>query len=110
MSPSTRVLGSSDTERKVMSQSIPTLTPIENVNNVSADIRVDASGLYCPEPVMLLHKHFKELALNCVLELTATDPSTTRDVPKFCAFLGHDLVASRQEGDSYIYLLRKCAE
>ena len=64
-----------------MSQSIPTLTPIENVNNVSADIRVDASGLYCPEPVMLLHKHFKELALNCVLELTATDPSTTRDVP-----------------------------
>ncbi len=93
-----------------MSQSIPSLTPIENKDNVSPDIQVDASGLYCPEPVMLLHKHFKELPLAGVLELTATDPSTTRDVPKFCAFLGHELVASRQDGDSYVYLLKKCEE
>lgn len=93
-----------------MNQSTPSLTAISNDEGVEPDIRVDAVGLYCPEPVMLLHRHFRELALGGVLELTATDPSTTRDVPKFCAFLGHELVASAQAGDTYVYLLRKCEE
>ena len=95
---------------EVMSQSTPSLVPVSNDKNVVADIKVDATGLYCPEPVMLLHRHFKKMAVGDVLELDATDPSTTRDVPKFCAFLGHDLVASEQQGERYIYLLRKGAE
>ncbi|MDF1765717.1 MAG: sulfurtransferase TusA [Gammaproteobacteria bacterium] len=93
-----------------MSQSTPSLTPIENADGIAPDVRVDASGLYCPEPVMLLHKNFRELALGGVLELTATDPSTTRDVPKFCAFLGHELIASEERDGVYIYLLRKGEE
>ena len=95
---------------KKMSQSIPNLVPVRNEENVVPDVRVDATGLYCPEPIMLLHKHFKSMAVDEVLELTATDPSTTRDVPKFCAFLGHDLVACEQQGDQFCYLLRKGSE
>lgn len=93
-----------------MSQSTPTLTPIENTEGVSPDVRVDATGLFCPEPVMLLHKYFRDLVVGGVLEIMATDPSTTRDVPKFCAFLGHDLLACEQRGDTYVYLLRKGEE
>ena len=93
-----------------MSQSIPSLVPVKNEENVVADIKVDATGLYCPEPVMLLHKHFKTMAAGDILELNATDPSTTRDVPKFCAFLGHDLVACEQQGEQFTDLLRKGSE
>jgi tRNA 2-thiouridine synthesizing protein A len=93
-----------------MSQSIPSLVPVKNEENVVAGIKVDATGLYCPEPVMLLHKHFKTMAAGDILELNATDPSTTRDVPKFCAFLGHDLVACEQQGEQFTYLLRKGSE
>ena len=93
-----------------MSQSIPSLVPVKNEENVVADIKVDATGLYCPEPVMLLHKHFKTMVAGDILELNATDPSTTRDVPKFCAFLGHDLVACEQQGEQFTYLLRKGSE
>ncbi len=93
-----------------MSQSIPSLVPVKNEENVVADIKVDATGLYCPEPVMLLHKHFKTMAAGDILELNATDPSTTRDVPKFCAFLGHDLVTCEQQGEQFTYLLRKGSE
>ena len=93
-----------------MSQSIPSLVPVKNEENVVADIKVDATGLYCPEPVMLLHKHFKTMAAGDILELNATDHSTTRDVPKFCAFLGHDLVACEQQGEQFTYLLRKGSE
>lgn len=71
---------------------------------------LDATGLYCPEPVMLLHSKIRELADGDLLKLQATDPSTTRDVPKFCMFLGHELVKEDQQDDQYFYWIRKKAE
>ncbi len=68
---------------------------------------LDATGLYCPEPVMLLHNKIRDIASGEVLQLKATDPSTTRDVPKFCLYLGHELLESLRDGDLYIYRIRK---
>ena len=70
-------------------------------------VKLDACGLYCPEPVMLLHKKFREIEAGVIVEVLATDPSTTRDIPKFCAFLGHHLLESTQEGETYRYRIRK---
>tara|TARA_B100000809_G_scaffold73905_1_gene71675 strand:+ start:7791 stop:8033 length:243 start_codon:yes stop_codon:yes gene_type:complete len=67
---------------------------------------LDTSGLLCPEPVMMLHQAVRELNLGQVLEVTATDPSTTRDIPKFCQFLGHDLLLQVVEGEVYRYQIR----
>jgi tRNA 2-thiouridine synthesizing protein A len=68
---------------------------------------LDATGLYCPEPVMLLHNRIRDIAVGEALRLTATDPSTTRDVPKFCLYLGHELVENLRQGNNYVYLIRK---
>lgn len=69
---------------------------------------LDARGLLCPEPVMMLHKRVRELASGEHLWVWATDPSTTRDIPKFCHFLGHQLVlADEPEPGLYRYQLRK---
>lgn len=68
---------------------------------------LDATGLYCPEPVMLLHNKVRDMAVGELLEVIATDPSTERDIPKFCAFLGHQLVEQRVIGDCYHYVIRK---
>lgn len=68
---------------------------------------LDAQGLLCPEPVMMLHKKVREMAPGDVLKVTATDPSTTRDIPKFCNFLKHELVEQNQEGELYYYYIRK---
>lgn len=68
---------------------------------------LDASGLLCPEPVMLLHKAVRELETGEIIEVKATDPSTTRDIPKFCLFLGHELVSQTQAGGTYLYQIRK---
>lgn len=73
----------------------------------SPDVTLDAQGLFCPEPVMMLHRAMRPMTPGQVLELLATDPSTTRDVPKFCLFLGHQLVHQEQDGSIYRYLLRK---
>ena len=72
------------------------------------DIFLDTSGLICPEPVMLLHKSFRELPVGQVIEVIATDPATTRDIPKFCQFLGHELISQANNNDiSYRYVIKK---
>jgi tRNA 2-thiouridine synthesizing protein A len=68
---------------------------------------IDARGLFCPEPVMLLHNKIRDIEAGELLRLTATDPSTCRDVPKFCLYLGHELLEATQSDDQYIYLIRK---
>ncbi len=73
----------------------------------SPDATLDAVGLYCPEPVMLLHQKVRELASGEILEVVATDPSTQRDIPRFCAFLGHELLEQSIETDMYYFYIRK---
>ena len=75
--------------------------------DVQADHHMDATGLFCPEPVMMLHNKVREMAGGDLLEIVATDPSTERDIPKFCQFLGHQLVASMNSDDRFYYLIRK---
>jgi len=41
-----------------------------------------------------------------VLEVRATDPSTERDIPKFCQFLGHTLLGQEQEGELFSLLIQ----
>ena len=74
---------------------------------IKADQTMDATGLYCPEPVMLLHNKVREMNSGQVLQITATDPSTQRDIPKFCTFLGHELLSQSSVEDRFMYLIRK---
>ncbi|GFZ76653.1 sulfurtransferase TusA [Pseudohongiella nitratireducens] len=74
---------------------------------IHVDDTLDARGLFCPEPVMMLHSAFRDLDSGQVLKLLATDPSTTRDVPKFCHFLGHELLQQQQTDGEFHYWLQK---
>ncbi len=67
----------------------------------------DASGLMCPEPIMMLHGKVRNMAEGEVLEVIATDPATERDIPKFCQFLGHELLSVETKEGKYIYLIKK---
>lgn len=58
---------------------------------------------------MMLHNKVRDMKEGDVLEVLATDPSTTRDIPKFCRFLGHELILQEvlEEGSEYRYRIRK---
>ncbi len=71
---------------------------------------LDAKGLYCPEPVMLLHNKVRDLPPGSLLKVLATDPSTQRDVPKFCFYLGHKLVEATQNDTLFTYVIKKKAD
>lgn len=53
---------------------------------------LDARGLLCPEPVMLLHNVIKKIEAGGLVKILATDPSTLRDIPNFCQHLNHKLL------------------
>jgi len=78
--------------------------------SLAVDAILDASGLNCPEPVMLLHNKVRDLAAGDLLKVVATDPSTRRDIPKFCIFLGHELLGQEEAGGTYLYWIRKGGE
>ena len=67
------------------------------MNIMTKKIQLDTSGLLCPEPVMMLHKAVRNMAVGDIVEVIATDPSTERDIPKFCHFLGHKLREKRED-------------
>lgn len=71
---------------------------------------LDAKGLMCPEPVMMLHGKVKEMAPGDVLKVFATDPSTTRDIAKFCSFLGYELLGHEEVDGVFEYLIQKPVE
>lgn len=79
------------------------------LSELDFDKELDAIGLRCPEPVMMIRKTMRDLASGQVLKITADDPSTTRDVPKFCLFMEHELLneAQHEKQEVFIYYIRK---
>lgn len=78
------------------------LSPFDN-----ADFELDALGLRCPEPVMMVRLKIREMQVGQTLTVVADDHSTTRDVPSFCRFMGHELVDSEVEKSPYRYVVKK---
>ena len=68
---------------------------------------LDALGLRCPEPVMMVRKTVRTMPVGETLLISADDPATTRDIPGFCTFMEHELIAKETDTLPYRYLLRK---
>lgn len=72
-----------------------------------ANHELDARGLRCPEPVMMVRLKIREMKNGESLFIQADDHSTTRDVPSFCRFMSHTLLAQQTQQSPYLYLIRK---
>jgi tRNA 2-thiouridine synthesizing protein A len=72
-----------------------------------ADQTLDALGLRCPEPVMMIRKTIRHMADGETLMIIADDPATTRDIPSFCRFMDHQLLKSDTAQQPYRYLIKK---
>lgn len=80
-------------------------------NNLSSankpDQQLDALGLRCPEPVMMVRKTIRGMESGQLLLVEADDPATVRDIPSFCRFMGHELVSQQTEQLPFTYLIKK---
>lgn len=74
---------------------------------LQADHKLDAIGLRCPEPVMMVRLHIRKIANGETLFIQCDDPSTARDIPSFCRFMDHELIAKQIDIKPFQYLIRK---
>jgi NADPH-dependent 2,4-dienoyl-CoA reductase/sulfur reductase-like enzyme/peroxiredoxin family protein/rhodanese-related sulfurtransferase/TusA-related sulfurtransferase len=72
-------------------------------------VRVDACGLACPGPIMLLKTEMERLPAGGRLCMTASDGGFPTDVAAWCRSTGHELLESGPEGKNYRAVIGKPA-
>ena len=78
------------------------MTIFKNTDHV-----LDALGLRCPEPVMMVRMNIRKIASGETLLIKCDDPSTARDIPSFCRFMEHELLAQQTQELPYLYVIKK---
>ncbi len=72
-----------------------------------ANRELDALGLRCPEPIMMVRLQIRKMQAGETLLIIADDPATVRDIPSFCRFMDHTLVTSDTDNRPFRYLIKK---
>lgn len=68
---------------------------------------LDARGLNCPLPILRTRKAIAGLASGEVLEITATDPGSVKDLDSFCSQTGHGMLSSKEVEGNFVFEIRK---
>ncbi len=68
--------------------------------------QLDVRRLLCPMPVIKTQNRVRELQPGDTLEVTCTDPGALNDIPAWCRISGHELVASREQGNDILITVR----
>jgi tRNA 2-thiouridine synthesizing protein A len=69
-------------------------------------MRIDATGLLCPLPVMRAQQAAKKLQSGDKLEIICTDANTLRDIPAWCRIYSHELILAEQRGKEYYFEIK----
>lgn len=73
----------------------------------SIEHTVDARGLLCPEPLMIVRNRVRQMAAGERVAIVATDPSTRRDFANFCRFMGHTLLVDEPRNGRFEFVIQK---
>ena len=68
---------------------------------------LDATGLHCPLPLLKAKQALAGLAPGQLLEVSATDAGSWRDMAAFTELSDHVMEARVQRGDVYVFWIRK---
>ncbi|MBT8044353.1 MAG: DsrE/DsrF/DrsH-like family protein, partial [Verrucomicrobiae bacterium] len=87
---------------------ITTMTETSNdqPDTPAPSVKIDCTGIACPGPIMKVKEAADKLAPGEVLEISASDPGFTRDLPAFCEANQYEFLEVRQEKGVVIGSLR----
>lgn len=72
----------------------------------AVDVRIEARGLLCPQPVLLLARAARSLPPGGTIALVADDPAALTDVPAWCRLRSAELVEMVPLGAATRYVVR----
>ena len=76
--------------------------------NITIAASVDAVGLFCPTPIILLKKELDRAKSNQVIEILADDSSFHNDLISWCKLTNHKVLSViKDEEDIFFAYIRK---
>jgi rhodanese-related sulfurtransferase/TusA-related sulfurtransferase len=77
------------------------------MEQIKANVILDAKGLACPMPIVKTKKAMNGLEAGQVLEVQATDKGSKADLAAWAQSTGHQYLGTVEEGDVFMHYLRK---
>lgn len=72
--------------------------------------RIDARGLNCPLPLLKTRQALRGLQPGELLEVTASDAGSARDIPNYLRQSSHQLVRQNEKEGEFRFLIRRGEE
>ncbi len=70
-------------------------------------VKLNASGLNCPLPILRSKKMLSKLSSGDVLYIVATDSGSVKDFDAFCKQTGDELLESNEADGKYHFYVKK---
>ena len=67
---------------------------------------LDASNLLCPMPVIRTQDRVKTLGTGDILGVRCTDPVALKNIPSWCRFHGHEVMATNEYAEGVVVIVR----
>jgi len=64
-----------------------------------ADEQLDTLGMFCPMPIIMTSKRFKQLEVGKVLKVLSDDEGIKQDMPAWCETTGQEFLGLEEEDD-----------
>ncbi|MDX1596620.1 MAG: sulfurtransferase TusA family protein [Nitrosopumilaceae archaeon] len=69
--------------------------------------KLDATGLFCPEPVFRTKIEIERLQVGDVLTVSADDPAAEDDISRWVTRNGHELMDMNKDGSVITFKIKK---
>ena len=64
-----------------------------------ADEQLDTLGMFCPMPIIMTAKRFKQIEVGKILEVLSDDEGIKQDMPAWCETTGQEFLGMEEEDD-----------
>ena len=73
----------------------------------SNEKKLDATGLFCPEPVFRTKIEIERMQVGQVLTVSADDPAAEEDITRWVTRNGHELLDLKKDGNKITFQIKK---
>ncbi|MCH9658265.1 sulfurtransferase TusA family protein [archaeon] len=73
----------------------------------STDKKLDATGLFCPEPVFRTKIEIERMQVGEIITVSADDPAAEDDISRWVTRNGHELLDLSKDGDKITFQIKK---
>jgi TusA-related sulfurtransferase len=73
----------------------------------SSEKKIDATGLFCPEPVFRTKIEIERMQVGETLTVSADDPAAEEDISRWVTRNGHELLDLSKDGDTITFQIKK---